>query len=54
MENIKEYPRLDMSKMIFSDNHPTTQEALKDVVPFEWSDDVLSGKKKIEIKEKKD
>ena len=53
MEELREYPRLDISKLIFSDHSPTTQEALADIVPFEWSDEVLSGNKKVEIKEKK-
>lgn len=28
----------------------STEEALKDVVPFDWSEDVVSGEKKIEVK----
>lgn len=52
MKEVKKL-RLDMSKLIFSDHHPTTQEALADVIPFEWSEDVLSGKKKVEFVEKK-
>jgi hypothetical protein len=26
-----------------------TEEALKDVTPIEWSDDILSGKRKLEV-----
>lgn len=27
----------------------SSEEALKDVVPIEWTDEVLSGKKKVEL-----
>lgn len=31
----------------------SSEKALEDVVPIKWSDDVLSGKKKVEIKKHK-
>jgi hypothetical protein len=45
----REYKKLDMSKLIFADGFISTEEALKDVTPIEWSDDVLSGKKKVTV-----
>lgn len=44
------YRRLDFSKLSFSDKIVTTEEALRDVVPFKWADDVLQGKKKVIVK----
>ena len=48
MEN-KEYNKL--SKEFFSKQRETisTEESMKDVIPFEFSDDVIKGKKKIFI-----
>lgn len=39
----KEYKRLDLSKIKFG-KIISTEEALKDVEPIAWSDDVLAGK----------
>lgn len=42
--NQKEYKRLDLSKINFKNTIISTEEALKDIVPIAWSDDVLNGK----------
>ena len=40
--------KLDLSKLTHRKRvSVTTKEALKDVEPFEWSEEVLSGKKKV-------
>ncbi|MBQ9071644.1 MAG: hypothetical protein IJY25_00605 [Bacilli bacterium] len=38
-------------KGFFTKSRPTitTKEALKDVIPFEWSKNVLNGKSKVKI-----
>lgn len=50
MDNLT-YPKIDFKQLL--KNKKTTivssEEALKDVTPIDWSDDVLSGKKKIII-----
>ena len=38
----KEYNTLDFSKLKFSDKIVTTEESLRDLVPFEWSEDFLN------------
>ena len=43
------YRRLDFSKLNFSSNTITYDQALKDVEPMMFGEDVLSGKKKIKI-----
>lgn len=43
--NVKEILRSNKKHKIIS-----SEEALKDVVPINWSNDVLSGKKKVIIK----
>lgn len=48
------YKRLDFSKLNFSDKVITNKEALHDVNPFKWSDDVLQGKKKVIIQKTED
>lgn len=40
-------PRLDFSKITFSKEPLATEEALEDIIPIEWSGDVLSGERKI-------
>ena len=47
--NAQEYRRLDFSKLKFSEKTISTEEALKDITPIQWSEDVLSGKKKVTI-----
>ena len=47
--NAKEYRRLDFSKLKFSENIKSTEEALKDIVPIQWSEEILSGKKQVTI-----
>lgn len=46
---MSEYRRLDFSKLNFSNNIISTEEALKDVTPIQWPEDVLNGVKKINI-----
>ena len=48
------YKRLEFSKLNFSDKVVTAEEALRDVTPFKWTEDVLQGKKKVIIKKTKD
>jgi|GEM_PF-1239972 len=48
------YKRLDFSKLNFSDKVVTAEEALRDVIPFKWSEDVLHGKKEVIIKKAED
>lgn len=50
MNNNSEYKKLDMNKL-FSKKSTiiSTKESLKDVVPIEWNNEVLSGKKKVII-----
>ena len=45
-EKVKKLP-----KSFFSQPRPTIslKEALKDVTPFEWSENVLNGKSKVKI-----
>ena len=45
------YRKLDIKKISKRKHHViTSEEALKDIVPFNWSDDVKNGKKKVIIK----
>lgn len=46
----KGYRKLDMSKLA-NRKHQTmsSKEALKDIEPIKWSDDVINGKKKVTI-----
>lgn len=45
------YRKLNMSKLSGRKHRIISSEtALKDVVPIEWSDDIKAGKKKIQIK----
>ena len=46
---IKSRRKLDFSKLSFSGRVLSSAEALKDVVPMEWSDEVKSGAKKATI-----
>lgn len=39
--------RLDFSKLSFSDRFISTEEALKDVEPFNFDKETLNGNKKI-------
>ena len=41
--NSKELIRKKKSKIV------TSEEALKDIIPFDWSEEVLSGDKKVII-----
>lgn len=42
-----------MSKIKLSNEPMSMEEALKDVIPINWSDDVLTGKKKVVIRKQK-
>lgn len=51
MAGATKYRKLNMSKL--RDRKRSTissKNALKDVIPIEWSNDVKAGKKKVEIK----
>ena len=46
----QQYRKLDMSKLKFREHSTiSTEEALKDVTPIKWSQEVLDGKKKVFI-----
>lgn len=48
--NTLEYRRLDFSKISKRiTGTMSTEESLKDVIPIDWSDEVLSGNKKVMI-----
>ena len=40
---------IDFDKLIFSDEIITTAQALADAVDFDWSEDVIAGKRKVII-----
>lgn len=42
------YPKLDVGLIMDKGKKISSQEALKDIVPINWSDDVLEGKFKEE------
>lgn len=44
------YKRLDFSTLNFSDKAMTSEAALKNVTPMQWSEEVLNGDKKVIIK----
>lgn len=49
-ENQQTYQRLDLEKLESRIKKViTTEEALKDVVPMEWPEEVMSGKQKVII-----
>lgn len=46
-----QYKRLDFNKIKnITNENISSEEALKDIVPIQWSEDILSGKKKVIIK----
>lgn len=46
----QQYKTLDISKLKFREHSIiSTEEALKDVTPIDWPDDVLNGDKKVII-----
>ena len=48
LDERKGYRRLDMSKIKNRETGTMSlKESLKDIVPINWSDDVLNGKKKV-------
>lgn len=53
-ENLKPIQRLDMEKLKSRITKAISlEEALKDVEPMEWPEEVLSGKKKVIITRRK-
>lgn len=52
--NTTMHKRLDFSKINFSKKEITTEEALKDVSPIPWTNDVLKGNKKVIVKKTKE
>ncbi|MBQ2923776.1 MAG: hypothetical protein IJE60_11940 [Tyzzerella sp.] len=53
-ENKQTYRRLDLEKLQSRITKViTTEEALKDVVPMEWPEEVMSGKQKVIITRRK-
>lgn len=46
----QEYKKVDIFSLKFHDEIMSFEEALKDETPIEWSEDVLSGKRKVIIK----
>lgn len=46
---MSEYNRLDFSNLNFSDDIISYEEALENVTPFEFDEDIISGKKKIKV-----
>ena len=53
-ENKQTYQRLDLEKLQSRITKViTTEEALKDVVPMEWPEEVMSGKRKVIITRRK-
>jgi hypothetical protein len=48
-ENRSGYQRLDYTKLKFSNRVITSEEALKNISPFEWPDVVTNGEKIIVI-----
>lgn len=45
--------KLNIKELTKNSKTISTEEALKDVVPFQWSEEVLSGKAKVIISSKK-
>ena len=53
-ENLKPCRRLDLEKLKGRITKViSTEEALKDVVPMEWPEEVMSGKQKVIISRRK-
>lgn len=46
---MSEYRRLDFSKLNFSDDIISHEEALENVTPLKLSEDIISGQRKINI-----
>jgi hypothetical protein len=47
------YKRLDFSKLKFNEQTISSTETLADVSPIMWADEVVQGKKKVIIKDKR-
>lgn len=48
----KGYNKLDLNKLNYSDKTVSSKEALHDVIPVQWSPEVLNGEKKAVIKKR--
>lgn len=46
----EQYKKLDFSKLVFSNETISTEEALRDITPFPWNKDILDGKRKAIVK----
>lgn len=54
LDERKEYRKLDMSKLKSRKRSTiSTEESLKDIIPINWNDEVLNGKKKVIIGKQK-
>lgn len=54
LDNKIEYRILYMSKLKSrKKNTMSTEESLKDIIPINWNDEVLNGKKKVIIRKQK-
>ena len=54
LDETKSYRRLDMSKLKNRKiGTMSSEEALKDIVPINWAEDVLNGQKKVVISRQK-
>ena len=42
--------KLDLTKLDFADVNISSKEALSDVIPIPWNNDVLTGRRKVIIK----
>lgn len=41
---------LNMDQLVFSSKPTSTADALEDIEPFDWDDDVIRGKRKVSVK----
>jgi len=48
----KGYNKLDLNKLNYSEKTVSSKEALHDVIPVQWSPEVLNGEKKAVIKKR--
>lgn len=48
------YKKLNLNKLNFSSEEMSMKEALSDVIPIQWSEDVLQGKRNVIIRKAND
>ena len=53
LDERKGYRRLDISKLKFHDEPMSMEESLKDIIPIDWPEDVLSGRRNVIISKQK-